>query len=94
MTSQHTNITIKGYVVAAPKKQGSTETAGIAIQDENGTEYYVYPKGLGLDLVESINVGVEAVGSVTEIDDCKFILVRNYQVQDEYDDEWYDDSDE
>ena len=90
MTSQQNLTTVRGYVVTLPK-QGGKDDAKVAIQDDNGTEYLVLPRGMGLDLVDHINAGVEVTGTVQEKDEQRFILVRQYKTQDEYDDQWYDD---
>lgn len=90
MTSQQNLTTVRGYVIALPK-QGGKDDAKVAIQDENGNEYLVLPRGLGIDLVDYINAGVEVTGSLHEKDEQRFIHVRQYRMQDEYDDQWYDD---
>ena len=91
MTSQQNLITVRGYVIALPK-QGGREDAKVAVQDDDsGTEYLVLPRGMGLDLVDHINAKVEVTGTLQEKDENKFIQVRQFKTQDEYDDDWYDD---
>jgi hypothetical protein len=90
MTSQQNIKTLRGYIVALPKKPGGDD-AGIALQDEAGEEILIVPKGAGLDLVDYINAKVEITGLVQERDERKFIQVRQYVLPDEYEDQWYDD---
>ena len=90
MTSQQNLTTVQGYIVALPK-QGGKEDAKVAVLGENGVEYRFLPKGMGIDLVDHINVGVEVTGVVQEKDELLLIHVRQYKIQDEYEDEWYDD---
>jgi hypothetical protein len=90
MTSQQNLKTLRGYVISLPKNS-SGDDAGIALQDEGGEEFLIAPKGVGLDLVDYINAKVEITGLVREQDECKSIQVRQYVLQDEYEDHWYDD---
>lgn len=93
MSSQQNIITVRGYVVALPNNQEGSEDAKVAVQSENGEEYLVIPRGMGIDLVDLINAGVEVSGALQERDGIKFIQVRQYKTEDEYDDHWYDDKD-
>ncbi|MDL2314417.1 hypothetical protein LJC36_05505 [Desulfovibrio sp. OttesenSCG-928-C14] len=93
MTSQQNLITVRGYIVSLPRKDGK-EDAKVTVQAEDGVEYYIVPKGMGMDLVEHINAGVELSGLLQEQDERKFILVRQYQINDQFEDEWYDDDTE
>ena len=90
MTSQQNLVTVRGYIVSLPK-QGGRDDAKVAVQDENGAEYLVLPRGMGLELADNVNAKVEVTGALQDKDEQKFILVRQYQLMDEYDDQWYDD---
>ncbi|MDL2285740.1 hypothetical protein LJB93_03245 [Desulfovibrio sp. OttesenSCG-928-F07] len=84
--------TVTGYIVALPKQPGAKEDAAkVALQDNNGNEFYIIPKGMGIDMVEHINAKAEITGMVHEKDEVTFIQVRNYTVDDAFDDDWYDD---
>lgn len=87
------NQTLQGYIVALPKSGGKDDGFRVAVQTEDGTEYHVIPKGMGMDLAHHVNVGVEVTGQVQENDETFLVMVRSYKLQDEYDDEWYDDDD-
>ncbi len=91
--SQQNLITVRGYVMALPSSQEGREDAKVALQSDNGEEYIILPRGMGIDLVDLINAGVEITGSLQERGEYKFIQVRQYKTQDEYDDHWYDDKD-
>jgi hypothetical protein len=91
MSSQQNINTIRGYIIAQPKN-GGRDDAKIAIQDEGGEEFLIIPKGLGIDLVDYINAKAEITGIIQEQNEHKFIQVRKYTLQDEYEDQWYDDS--
>lgn len=93
MSSQQNLITVRGYVVVLPSNQEGCEDAKVALHDENGEEYVIVPRGMGIDLVDLINAGVEVTGTLQERGEHKFIQVRQYKTQDEYDDHWYDDKD-
>ena len=93
MTSQQNIQTIRGYITALPRQGGKDEAALVAVHDDNGTDYYIVPKGMGLDLSEHINVGVEVTGIVQQKEEIYYLQVRSYDLKDEYADEWYDDSD-
>jgi hypothetical protein len=90
MISQQNLKTLQGYIISRPKNSGGDD-AGIALQDEGGEEFLIVPKGVGLDLVDYINARVEITGLVREQDEYKSIQVRQYVLQDEYEDHWYDD---
>ncbi|MDR2892736.1 MAG: hypothetical protein LBV80_06605 [Deltaproteobacteria bacterium] len=92
MTSQQNLVTVRGYIISLPKQAGRDD-AKVAVQDESGVEYLVLPRGMGLDLADNVNAKVEVAGIVQDKDDQRFILVRQYQLMDEYDDQWYDDKD-
>ncbi|MDR1125410.1 MAG: hypothetical protein LBM64_05020 [Deltaproteobacteria bacterium] len=93
MSSQQNLITVRGYVVALPGNQEGCEDAKVAVHKENGEEYVIIPRGMGIDLVDLINAGVEVTGALLERGGHKFIQVRQYKPQDEYDGHWYDDKD-
>lgn len=86
--------TVQGYISALPKHEGNEENAVVSINDEStGIEYYVIPRGMGVDLAEHVNVGASVTGIVQEKSEIHYIQVRNYKLTDEYGDEWYDDKD-
>ena len=93
MTSQQKFTTLRGYVVALPNlgKHDGGEEAKVAVHDENGLEYLVLPRGMGIDLVEHINARVEVSGILQERNGQAYIQIRQFKAQDEYDDKWYDD---
>lgn len=94
MAEQQNLQTVKGFVVVLPKQGGAEDAAKVAVLDDNGVEFHILPRGMGIDLVDHINAGVEVVGTVQEKDDVRYMHVRNYKVQDDYEDHWYDDDNE
>lgn len=76
--------TISGYVVSLPRN-GDARQASVAIA-QDGVEYRVLPRGAGVDLVDEVNVAVEATGQVEEEDGIFYLTVRGYKVLD--DDSW------
>lgn len=92
MSSQAKQETIIGYIMTVP--DGETEKgARGSLQTDDGVEYFILPKGMGLDLMEHINARAEVNGLVEEHGESRFILVRSYSVQDGFEDDWYDDND-
>lgn len=79
--------TISGYVINLPRGSDSRQ-ASVAIM-QNDVEYRVLPRGAGVDLVDEVNVPVEATGLVEEEDGIFYIAVRGYNVLE--DDAWLDD---
>lgn len=92
MSFQTKQETITGYIMTVP--DGETEEgARASLQSDDGVVYFILPKGMGLDLMEHINAKAEVNGLVEERGGSRFILVRNYAVQDGFEDDWYDDND-
>ena len=92
MSPQEKQETIIGYIMTVP--DGETEEgARASLQTDDGVEYFILPKGMGLDLTEHVNARAEVNGLVNEQGDSRFILVRSYSVQDGFEDDWYDDND-
>lgn len=83
-------VIVRGYVEAAPQGDGGLKNAKVSILTEDGTSYVVVPKGPGLELVQELGAPVEAKGLVTSEDDRFFIQISAYEVQDGFDDAWYD----
>lgn len=93
MTGQPQQKTIKGYIVSIPSTPGGREdSAKVALLDEaDGQEYHILPKGMGIDLVGHINAKAEVTGLVQQKDDMLYMQVRNYTVDDAFEHDWYDD---
>lgn len=90
MSGQHNLQTIIGYIVTVPGGEAE-DGSRISIHTDNGEEYFITPKGMGLDLMEHVNARAEVHGMIEVRDDAKFITVRTYNVQDGFEDDWYDD---
>lgn len=92
MSGQQNLQNINGYIVAVP--DGETEEgARVSIHTDDGAEYFIIPKGMGLDIMEHINARAEVSGLVEERGGLRFMIVRTYSVQDGFEDDWYDDKD-
>lgn len=76
--------TISGYVVALPRDLDTRQATVAIVQD--GVEHRVLPRGAGVDLVDEVNIPVEATGIVEEDDGTVYITVRGYKVLE--DDSW------
>ena len=81
----------RGYIVTLPDGLAGSESARVALRAEDGGEYLITPKGMGLDLAEHINAKVEVTGSVQRGEEAVFLTVRGYRVEDAFEDGWYDD---
>lgn len=81
------SITVNGYVVTLPRQSDPRQASVAIVQD--GIEYKVVPRGAGVDLVDEVNVQVEAVGQLEKEEDSYYITVRGYKVLE--DDAWLDD---
>ena len=93
MTGQQQQKTVMGYIVSLPRQSGAKEeSAKVALQDKNGLEYHILPKGMGIDMVEHINAKAEITGIVQQKDDILYLQVRSYTVDDAFEDDWYDDN--
>lgn len=79
--------TISGYVVALPRNMDEHQATVAITQDD--VEYRILPRGAGVDLVDEVNVAVEATGLVEEKDGVLYMTVRGYKVLE--DDAWLDD---
>lgn len=92
MTGQPQQKTVSGYIISVPGKSGNREdSAKVALQDDNGQEYHILPKGMGIDLVGHINARAEVTGLVQQKDDILYLQVRNYTIDDAFEHDWYDD---
>ena len=78
--------TIKGYVTSVPVDEKQSRIA----VTEDGTEYRIIPKAAGIDLEDEINASVEVTGDLLEVDETRYLTVRNYKVLD--DAAWDDDN--
>ncbi|MDR2503700.1 MAG: hypothetical protein LBD82_04870 [Deltaproteobacteria bacterium] len=92
MSGEQEQITLKGYIVALPRHAGGEEGARAALRTEDGLEYRILPKGMGLDLAAHINARVEVTGLVRHKEDPRLLQVRKYIVDDAFEDDWYDDN--
>ena len=81
--------TITGYVVPV-LDSGTVHPATVALSQDD-TEYYIEPRGAGIDLADQVNMRVEATGTVREKDGLFFLHIRGYRLLDDFDTEWYDD---
>ncbi|MBQ9536295.1 MAG: hypothetical protein IJU79_00735 [Desulfovibrionaceae bacterium] len=81
-------ITVKGLVTQVPVDAKQTR---VAVTTNDGTEYRILPKAAGMDLVEEINATAEATGDLLEVEDAKYLTVRNFKILD--DEAWDDSSD-
>lgn len=81
-----------GYIVAVPDSE-TEKGARAALQTDDGTEYFILPKGMGIDIAEHVNARAELSGLIEESGGLKFVMVRNYSIQDGFEDDWYDDND-
>lgn len=90
MSGQQNQLTVQGYIVSIPSGE-IEEGAKVAIQTDAGAEYFILPKGMGLDLMEHVNAKAEVSGIVEKRGENNFLLVRNYSVRDGFEDDWYDD---
>ena len=81
--------TITGYIVPI-LDSGAAHPATVALS-QGDAEYYIEPRGAGIDLADQMNVLVEATGAVREKDGLFFLHIRNYRLLDDFDNEWYDD---
>ncbi|MBQ7586022.1 MAG: hypothetical protein IJU40_07230 [Desulfovibrionaceae bacterium] len=79
-------ITIKGLVSSVPLDEKQTR---IAVSD-NDIEYRILPKAAGVDLEDEINASVEVTGELLEVEDVKYLTVRNFKILD--DAAWDDDN--
>lgn len=79
--------TISGYVVALPRDMDAHQATVAIVQDD--VEYRILPRGAGVDLVDEVNVSVEATGLIEEKDGVFYMTVRGYKVLE--DDAWLDD---
>ncbi len=93
MGNQETT-TIKGFIRSLPHVSALEAGAKVAVVTEDGTEYLVIHKGVGIDLLEHTSANAEVTGVVTAKEDGYIIQVRSYSVNDGYDDAWYDDTDD
>lgn len=82
------SITVSGYVISLPRQADPRQASVAIIQDD--IEYKIVPRGAGIDLVDEVNVQVEATGQVERLDDNVYLTVRGYKVLE--DDEWLEDS--
>ena len=92
MTNQDRQI-FQGYVRTVPPVGGKEEAAKVALVADDGTEYYILHKGIGVDLVEHISADVKINGTLHMQGDIPYIQVRTYQLVDDYQGKWYDDKD-
>lgn len=79
--------TISGLVTALPRHADPRQANVAIVQDE--IEYRIVPRGAGVDLVDEVNVLVEATGLLEEIDGIHYLTVRGYKVLE--DDAWLED---
>ena len=70
-------VTVKGYVISLPRAVDARQ-ASVAIV-EDGLEYRILPRGAGVDLVDEVNVAVEATGLAEEEDGILYLAVRGYK---------------
>ena len=87
---QKETIVIRGYVESVPPGHDALQKAKVSIVTEDGTIYYVLPKGVGTELLQHISAPVEIRGTPSENGETLFIQVSTFQVEDGYDDSWYD----
>lgn len=87
MTS--TPITVKGYINPLPRT--ADENLARVIISTSETDYYVVPRGAGIDLDDHLSASVEAIGTVTEKDELLYLHVRKYTLTDVFENDWYDD---
>lgn len=93
MSAQQEQRTLKGYIIALPRQPGAGEEhAKAALLGEDGLEYHIVPRGMGIDLAGHINAGVEVSGLVWQKEEQFFVQVRDYTVDDAFEDDWYDDN--
>lgn len=92
MSGQQKQQIINGYIVTVPRGEADA-SIHVALHTDNGDEFFILPKGMGIDLVEHVNARAEVSGIVEQRDEAHFILVRNYTVKDGFEDDWYDDND-
>lgn len=79
-------IVVSGYVVNLPRNSDGRQASVAIVQD--GVEYRVLPRGAGVDLVDEVNVPVEATGLLEQDGDTAYLSVRGYKVLE--DDMWLD----
>ena len=92
MTESGQQRKLKGYIVALPRGSGGGEGARAALQTEDGVEYPILPRGMGLEIVEHINARVEVTGVEQRRGETVYLLLRSYTVEDAFEDDWYDDA--
>ena len=83
-------VVVRGYVEAMPLGPGNEKNAKVAIVTEDGTRYSVLPKGPGLELLQEVGAPVEAKGLMSSDEGLFFIQVSSFEIQDGFDDAWYD----
>ncbi len=81
--------TLIGYIV--PILTGGEEHSSTVALAHGDTEYFIEPRGAGIDLADQMNVRVEARGAVREKDGVFLLHIRSYRLLDDFDSEWYDD---
>lgn len=70
---------IQGYVTSVPVDEKQSRIA----VTQDGIEYRIIPKAAGIDLEDEINASVEVTGDLLEVDEVKYLTVRNYKVLDD-----------
>lgn len=89
-TQQKETIVVRGYVESIPPGHEALQKIKVCIVTEEGATYHVLPKGAGTELLNHVSAPVEARGIVSEHDETLFIQINTFQVEDGYDDSWYD----
>lgn len=92
MSGQQNLRTVTGYIITVPDGEAG-EGVRVSVETDDGTEYFIVPKGMGLDLMEHVNARAEVRGIVEERGESRFLAVRAYTVRDGFEDDWYDDKD-
>lgn len=70
-------VTVRGYVTSLPRAVDARQANVAIVMD--GVEYRILPRGAGVDLVDEVNVAVEATGLAEEVDGVFYLAVRGYK---------------
>ncbi len=86
--------TFQGYIQVLPRQPEKKEDcAKVALIADDGTEYPILHKGVGMDLTQHVNAHAQVVGVLCPFGEGNALTVRQFTVTDGFEDEWYDDPD-
>ena len=89
MKKKEVAISLSGHVVAYEWKEQSP--IRVMIIDDNQHEYKVEPSGQGCKLIEYEDAWVEVEGTSWRKDGDRYVSVKNFSLEDEFENDWNDD---